>query len=533
MVEETNIQKNQRFKLTSFILIPTVLIFFVPLAYLLDLFDDWSLGKKIAHRFPIATIVGTIFVFFTSLACIIFNIENIEMDGHFFNTVTKDLSFYISTFILVWIIFGISKHVIYYSTLVSYFMSFIIVTLILSVILTQQSYSFDFADSDDDSVMDILKHIILVIPCLVSEGTKAIVDEITGLPSSTMILVCVILIFVISFFFVPFIISKMKQSRGIQLITEPKPLDNIILYLTQDSLKDKIINNRSYATRKLLEKNNELKTYLEENPIEGFNSQIHLLDKNINFENTYNMLDEEEKDIIKNTMKEDVTIDDFETILDVKMYIQSLLEGGVGDRYKSLLNAIKKYNEQKNKFIYQETSGLVDLINRTNNISDYNYHYAVSFWLYFDTGIQSPRKKNSKGLIFSYSNNPKIYYDYDTGNITATVRECVSKVDIQDKSKMNCGDVIVYESNAILFQRWNLFVVNFNYGTLDLFVNSNLVATKTGVSPYIESAFLQFGSDSDKMEWCGICSANYHDKPLNKGMIDEMYKTNYSPCQSK
>ena len=183
--------------------------------------------------------------------------------------------------------------------------------------------------------------------------------------------------------------------------------------------------------------------------------------------------------------KNKITVDDFLSPEKFKEYILSLRQE---DKYYELLNKIGDYNNMKNDFIYQEASSLVHLINRTNHIQDYNYHYGLSFWVYFDPQIQTVKTyETSADLFMTYSNSPKIFYDYNSKELKITIDDC------ENQSKQ-CSENLIYKTKDILFQRWNHFVVNYNYGTLDCFINGNLVLSKSKIAPYIENAFLKFGS---------------------------------------
>ena len=178
----------------------------------------------------------------------------------------------------------------------------------------------------------------------------------------------------------------------------------------------------------------------------------------------------------------------------------------------------------KNDFIYQEASSLVHLINRTNHIQDYNYHYGLSFWVYFDPQIQTVKTyRNKRGFIMTYSNSPKIFYDYNSKELKITIDDC------ENQSKQ-CSENLIYKTKDILFQRWNHFVVNYNYGTLDCFKNGHIVLSKRKIAPYIENAFLKFGSESEPLYNSGICNITYYDTPLNLTSIGEIYQSKKIPC---
>ena len=77
----------------------------------------------------------------------------------------------------------------------------------------------------------------------------------------------------------------------------------------------------------------------------------------------------------------------------------------------------------------------------------------------------------------------------------------------------------------MIFQRWNHFVVNYNYGTLDIFVNNNLVSSINNLEPYIQSGRnnITFGSDEHPLNHCGLSDVRYYDIPLDLSQIKKLY----------
>lgn len=509
-----------------------IFVFVVPLLYLLNV-----LNMKIFDKFPRITIVTTILLFFACLLNIVSNLEKeLVFTPSLFGKVISEISFYMSIFLIFWLSFTVSNKVLYYSTLLSISMSVVMVIFVLSTIISAQLATFDYSELERGTFSGLIKNIIFLIPCLLTDFLQRIKSEVSGLPSSTFMLISAIIVFIILFYIVPYIIAKLRRVNGVPLISPPKTLNREVLYLSQDQLNEKIIENKPIATRKMLKANNEFKNYLEDNSVENFDENIHILDKRLNFEKDgYDSLDDYEKELVKKAMEKEASIDDFSNVSDFKKYIKSLIQGGQDKQNPYLLNMIKEYNNNNSKFIHQKSSKLVEMINRSNNIKDPNYHYALSFWIYFDASLERPRDKESIGLIMTYSDNPKIYYDYDKGTVVTTIKECklnplYDSEQPNDREKFNCKDKVVYETKGILFQRWNLFVINFNYGTLDIFVNNNLVSSTDGVSPYIEKGFLQFGSSEDKLDNCGICGVSYHEKPLTLNHISDIYRNNERPC---
>ena len=136
------------------------------------------------------------------------------------------------------------------------------------------------------------------------------------------------------------------------------------------------------------------------------------------------------------------------------------------------LNYISHLNNEKNKFLNQEVSQIVKYINMRNNIHDYNYHYALSFWVYFDSSILRSDYTNQYSLIMNYANKPNIVFDNDQKELVVTVDDCECKT-----CNDTCETIEHYRSKNILYQKWNHFVVNYNYGKLDIFINNNLVTS--------------------------------------------------------
>ena len=205
----------------------------------------------------------------------------------------------------------------------------------------------------------------------------------------------------------------------------------------------------------------------------------------------------------------------------VKEYIIAFFSSN--DNFLTLMDYVNKYNNEKNIFLDQNLSNLIQQINLRSNIHEYNYHYGISFWIYFDSSILSNdiTTTNNEGLIMSYANQPRVYYDYGTSEL---------KIDVlRDQSSES--DAINYKTKDILYQKWNHFVINYNYGTLDIFINNNLVGSINKLNPYVgNNNNIVFGSSSQPLKNCGICNIKYYEIPLKLSKINEIYKNHENPC---
>lgn len=505
-----------------------IFIIIMPIVHHIHVFETMG----IVRNFPITTIVFTVVIFFTSLSIIILKTNNEDRNINLEN-IPKALysaSYLFSIFIVYSLLFHISKYFIYNSTSTSISITGLMLLLFLSLKL---SYDREGNNSDDfndkkETFFRIVKNIIFVIPCLLVDTIEWSKQHLSGLPKTSNIVMIFIFISISIFYFFPILKSLIEIKKGITLIKSAKSLDDIVIYLSQNELKDKIIESKPFLKRKMLETNNYFKTHLEnDSKTESFDPNIHLLDKNINFHDEIKKLNDDEKDVLADKMNITISIDDFKNVQQFKDYILSLQDT---DNYYGLLQKINEYNTKKNDFIHQEASHLVHMINRSNHIHDYNYHYGISFWIYFDPTLKNKKTEDTNGLIMTYSDSPKIFYDYETNEIKMSIKECNNQKIMNGDNELFCSKNIIYKSDNILFQRWNHFVVNYNYGTLDCFINNNLVVTKDKVAPYIEEAFLQFGSKMEPTHNCGICNIVYYDRPLNLYDINEIYKTKNIPC---
>lgn len=260
---------------------------------------------------------------------------------------------------------------------------------------------------------------------------------------------------------------------------------------------------------------------------EGFEGNIHNLDNLINNKNLLSEFSEQEKAVLQRAISSEETnlkyiVEKFkDDPQKVKEYIIAFFASN--DNFLTLMDYVNKYNNDANIFLDQNLSNLIQQINLRSNIHEYNYHYGISFWIYFDSSILNNdiNTANNQGLIMSYADQPRIYYDYSTGEL---------KIDVlRHESKQSSA--VNYKTKDILYQKWNHFVINYNYGTLDIFVNNNLVGSIDKLNPYVgNNNNIVFGSSSQPLKNCGICNIKYYEIPLKLSKINEIYKKHENPC---
>lgn len=259
---------------------------------------------------------------------------------------------------------------------------------------------------------------------------------------------------------------------------------------------------------------------------EGFEGTMHTLDSLISDKNLFGEFSNAELSIINRAIKSEesnlkIIVDKFkEDPQKLKEYIIAFFASN--DNFMTLMDYINKYNNETNIFLDQNLSNLIKKVNLRANIHEYNYHYGISFWIYFDSSIlnMNSNSDTNHGLIMNYANQPRIYYDFNTSELKIDVLR-----DESNKQQPN------YKTKNILYQRWNHFVINYNYGVLDIFINNNLVGTINKLNPYVgKKNNIVFGSSTETLHNCGICNVNYYELPLKLSKIKEMYKNHENPC---
>lgn len=135
----------------------------------------------------------------------------------------------------------------------------------------------------------------------------------------------------------------------------------------------------------------------------------------------------------------------------------------------------------------------------------FTYNYGVSFWVFLDN-VSSNSKENNFFTIFTYGDKPTISFN----PITQTLR-------ITTLKGVNTQEVI-YETQNIKLQKWNHFVFNYDGGNTDVFLNGVLVATKSGIIPYMNYDTITVGEENGMKG--GICNVHYYPQPIPKTQID-------------
>jgi hypothetical protein len=157
---------------------------------------------------------------------------------------------------------------------------------------------------------------------------------------------------------------------------------------------------------------------------------------------------------------------------------------------------------------------------------DFDYTYAISFWVYIDAANPSTSNAYTKYTsLLNYGGKPNVLYK-GTDNTLMITMDNASAPKTSYKQAVpyeldESGNRIIYVKKDVLLQKWNNIIINYNGGTLDIFYNGELVKSAIEVVPYMKYDTLTVGSKNGIRG--GICSVNYFNKSLDVQQIYNLY----------
>lgn len=163
-----------------------------------------------------------------------------------------------------------------------------------------------------------------------------------------------------------------------------------------------------------------------------------------------------------------------------------------------------------------------------NQTDHFDYKFGLSFWVYLDSyKPHTNQGSDHYTSILNYGDKPNILYNPVKNTLRITMKIDVDKTDdstnyLSQKSKYDeNGNVILYEQNDILLQKWNNIIINYNGGTFDIFYNAELVKTHIEVVPYMNYDNLVVGTENGL--YGSICNVNYFKNPMSIMQIYYLY----------
>jgi hypothetical protein len=160
-----------------------------------------------------------------------------------------------------------------------------------------------------------------------------------------------------------------------------------------------------------------------------------------------------------------------------------------------------------------------------NTNDNFDYEYSISSWIYINSNAPNTNSSYSRYTsLLNYGGKPNILYKADTNTLMITV----DQQDLRENSKNNLieyddeGNRIIYKNTNFPLQKWNNIIINFNGGTLDIFLNGELVKSSIEVVPYMKFDVLTIGDDQGING--SICNVVYYKKSLSITNIYYIYR---------
>jgi len=191
-----------------------------------------------------------------------------------------------------------------------------------------------------------------------------------------------------------------------------------------------------------------------------------------------------------------------------KLYIEEL------EKQKKQIKNIQKGKVLLKHPIYlnkKKWIGSFEDLKMQNYTIEYNYNYSISSWFFIHA--QPPNYKasyNTYTSILNYNDKPNILYNAKENTLMI---------------KMNNGlykNPKLFKIKKFPLQKWINIVINYDGGTLDIFMNSKLVASFPNTLPYMSIDEITVGSKKGVPG--GVCNVVYFPIAISYERIKMNYE---------
>jgi hypothetical protein len=479
---------------------------------------------------------------FITIFCVLIFIEYYSNQASYQNAGTNELwpnflkflykyFFYLFyLFSIAIIAYGVFKAIeagLLYSFQYSFLVTVGLIFLVLAL-FTNNSKEAKFNSSFNSSYLDLMKTIIMYIPCLITDAIDFIKKDYTNTPSTVFIVFVLIMFYLLFFYMIPFFRKQQYKNDGVLLVEKAAYLNTTVLSITTNELKEKIFNQRPFYDRwfqKMLAQQSNAKEVTKKTDTETEIIETTTKTKEFNVppdkitmpyylkkQEGFNSLQVEDSQMIPFHMFKSRLKNDYETTdKELEEYEERNLMQEFIEEHPQVLTVIEKLQYMySTAFASWDTLKSIPFIlsSDENRITKYNYHYSITAWVYLQQ-IQSNKIQH----IYSFGNRPSLFYDPVESSLVVV------------SGHLTPNYKILYKTNKILFQRWNFIVMNYRHGTLDLFINNNLVGTYTKVLSHLNTDDILIVGSSKNERIGGICNMKYYELPLGIRKIDTIYKS--------
>lgn len=197
-------------------------------------------------------------------------------------------------------------------------------------------------------------------------------------------------------------------------------------------------------------------------------------------------------------------------------------------KYQYFNNETKKLTKNKGSFsIFEKNDNtqynLEAIFGGKPNLNNYNYTYSISFYLYLnpqDVNTSYAYNKEEGAELFNYGCKPVILYN-------GKKQQIIIKSKSLDNNSCSQSDIIFkskdekYGNIDIKFQKWLYFVINYDNGIIDIFIDGKLVSSKKNIPDFLSDDKITIGEDNGIHG--SIKDIYYFNKIQPKEKIEFMY----------
>lgn len=363
------------------------------------------------------------------------------------------------------------------------------------------------------SIFSRILKVLMSFPSIFMDTIK----NVSSIPTGAWIILFIELFIIASYFLLPLIpkfLYTHSVSKKDDLLKEQNEIADDKNVIEKENNLNQLLNGVSVDWEKILsaglyKKNLQptLKKYLEQ---QGYVS-IHNAKKPNLFQNIKDK-------IFNNTLTLEAAITYVQTNGPVIINLRNQVKMLNSSRWKSSIVKKDEDNMFKTKILLEKPiytdkktniGGYEDI---GSAVGSFNYNYAISAWMFIHNQPPSRSKSQTEYTsILNYANKPNILFNGEKNTLRITMDDSLDR------------KTVIYETEDFSLQKWNNIVVNYNGGTLDIFINGKLVSSTSSIVPFMTYDAVTVGSDGGISG--GICNVTYFPAPLSLSKIKVFYKS--------
>lgn len=364
-----------------------------------------------------------------------------------------------------------------------------------------------------NGLLSKLFYIVFIIPCLFQDTVKFIFNQVRHTPKIAFSFIAVEILLVGIYVIYPimkeYLYTLMPSKNNKKEIIESKinSINKEQIVITARKKKIMKFDNLMKS-----DWNSIIETNLN-NPAKVESLKKKLLDLGYSNQSGNDQISENKREKLNNAIK--YIQKNTTQLISLRMKHKDNIE-----RLKTLKEQLSRVNDlQKSKLLLNEpvylknkkTLSNFEDVKMINYDMDYNYNYAISFWVFIRA--QPPNfgeQYNKYTSILNYGEKPNILYNGKLNKLKIVMNNGRNKKPVE------------HIIDNFPLQKWSNIVVNYDGGILDIFMNKKLLTSVNRVIPYMNQDQITVG-DYNGIGG-GICNVVYFPSSISKERIDMNYK---------